>query len=328
MRRLALIATAVTLVVAMSPLASATVHGRNGRIAFRQYLNNAQTHGAIFTINPDGTGLRQVTHPGRGKISSEPDWSPNGRWIAYHVGKSESFTRVVKIRPDGSDRTRVSRCTGPPKCLSDGYPAWAPQGKRIAVERELCSTGRNNLVTIYIMRADGTHARRVTQKHATCSGSHRYASNAPQWAPDGDRLAFERIDNVRERHAIFTVRLDGTGLRRLTPWRMDAAQPDWSPNHRWIAFRTKEQSDTRGNIALVHPNGTGLHAITHGGNKFKWLSCSFSPNGKKITAARVPGDGATANADVYTMKLNGSQRRNVTNSADAWESAPDWGSRH
>ena len=64
MRRLALIATVVTLVVAMSPLASATVHGRNGRIAFRQYLNNAQTHGAIFTINPDGTGLRQVTHPG------------------------------------------------------------------------------------------------------------------------------------------------------------------------------------------------------------------------------------------------------------------------
>src|SRR4051812_37097967 len=64
MRRLALTATVVvTLIVPMTPLASATVDGRNGRIAFREYLNNAHTHGAIFSINPDGGGLRQVTHP-------------------------------------------------------------------------------------------------------------------------------------------------------------------------------------------------------------------------------------------------------------------------
>jgi dipeptidyl aminopeptidase/acylaminoacyl peptidase len=318
--------TVAMLMVAVSPLATATVDGRNGRVAFRGYLNNAHTHGAIFTINPDGSGLRQVTHPGPGKISSEPDWSPNGRWIAYHLGDSDGPTRVFKIRPDGSDRTRVSRCSG--ACLADGYPAWAPHGRRIAVEREACSTGRNNLLTIYIMRADGTHARRVTQRAASCATSHRFEDHAPQWEPNATRLAFERVDHQREKHAVFTVRLDGTGLRRLSPWRMDAAQPDWSPNGRWIVFRTQEQSDTRGNLVLVHPDGTGLHVITHGGNTYKWLSCSFSPNGRQITAARAPGDGATDNADVYTMKLDGSGRTNITNSTDAWESAPDWGPRH
>ena len=108
---------------------------------------------------------------------------------------------------------------------------------------------------------------------------------------------------------------------------MDAAQPDWSPNGRWIAFRTHEQSDTEGNIGLVHPDGTGLHLITHGSNKAKWLSCSFSPNGKRITAARAPGSGGTDLADVYTMKLDGSGRVNLTQSTGVWECAPDWGPR-
>lgn len=172
-----------------------------------------------------------------------------------------------------------------------------------------------------------THVRRVTQKSATCATPHPVESHAPQWAPDGNRLTFERLNHNREKHAVFTVRLDGTGLRRLTPWRMDASQPDWSPNGRWIAFRTHEQSETRGNIALVHPDGTGLHLITHGGNERKWLSCSFSPNGKRITAARVPGSGDTDKADVYTMKLDGSERTSITLSTDTWESAPDWGPR-
>jgi Tol biopolymer transport system component len=146
-------------------------------------------------------------------------------------------------------------------------------------------------------------------------------------APSGKRLAFARSDNKRDfKQAIFTIRLDGTGLNRLMPSRIDADQPDWSPNGRWIAFRTQQQSDTKGNIALVHPDGTGFHRITHGHGKFKWLSCSFSPNGQKIVAGRVPGSGKTANADVYVMRIDGSDRRNLTQSGP-WESAPDWGPR-
>ncbi len=83
MRRLAVTGTVLVLALAMAPLASATVHGPNGRIAFRQYLNSAQTHGAIFTIKPGGTGLRQVTHPKNGVISKEKDWSTSGGWFAF-----------------------------------------------------------------------------------------------------------------------------------------------------------------------------------------------------------------------------------------------------
>jgi TolB protein len=321
LRRLAVVGATLMLATGVLPQAQATVHGRNGRIAFRRYLNQAHTHGAIFTIKPHGTGLRRVTHPPRGVLTTEPDWSPNGRWIVYQV---EPTFKLFKIRPNGSNRTPLSQtCTG--KCLGDTFPAWSPSGRRIAEQRELCSFGSNVMDAIYVIDADGTSARRVTHRGATCATSHRYGDGAPAWAPSGNRLAFERVDHKREKGAIFTVRLDGSKLKRVTPW-LDASQPDWSPNGRWIVFRSQKESETKGNILLVHPNGTGLHRITNGHGKFKWLSCSFSPNGKKIVAGRVPGSGQAGNADVYVMNLKGNKRRNLTKSG-AWESAPDWGPR-
>jgi TolB protein len=327
-QRLALMGAIVMLLAGTLGQAHATVRGKNGRIAYRRYLNQAQTRGAIFTIRRNGTGVRQLTHPRRRVVTDEPDWSPNGRWIVYHV-ETQNGSRVFKIRANGSSRKYLSsgcpRLNEAGRC-GDGYPAWSPNGKRIALQRESCGTGMHNLIAIYVMRADGTHPRRVTHKNATCATRHPLEDHAPAWAPSGNRLAFERLDHRREKQAIFTIRLDGTGLRRLTPWRIDAAQPDWSPNGRWIAFRTQDQSETRGNIALVHPNGTGLHRITHSHGKRKWLSCSFSPNGKKIQAGRVPGRGKAGNADIYVMNLDGTGRRNLTRSG-AWESASDWGPR-
>src|SRR5215207_1900922 len=38
---------------------------RNGQIVFRRYFNAEQTKGALFTMNPDGSHIRQITHPPR-----------------------------------------------------------------------------------------------------------------------------------------------------------------------------------------------------------------------------------------------------------------------
>jgi Tol biopolymer transport system component len=323
-KRFAVMSAILMLLSGVLGQVHATVRGKNGRIAYRQYLNQAQTRGAIFTIKRDGTGVRQLTHPRRGIVTDEPDWSPNGRWIVYQVEKAEGFSRLWKIRPNGSNRTYLS--TGCGRICGDGYASWSPSGKRLAFQRESCGTGSHNLIAVYVTRADGTHARRVSHKDATCATRHPLEDHAPQWAPNGKRLTFERLNHNRGKHAIFTIRLDGTGVKRLTPWRIDASQPDWSPNGRWIAFRTQEQSETRGNIALVHPDGSGFHRITNGQGKRKWLSCSFSPNGKKIQAGRVPGRGQAGNADIYVMNLDGTGRRNLTTSS-SWESASDWGPR-
>ena len=39
---------------------------RNGQIVFRRYFNPEQTKGALFTMNPDGSHIRQITHPPKG----------------------------------------------------------------------------------------------------------------------------------------------------------------------------------------------------------------------------------------------------------------------
>jgi hypothetical protein len=38
---------------------------RNGQIVFRRYFDPDQTKGALFTMNPDGSHVRQITHPPR-----------------------------------------------------------------------------------------------------------------------------------------------------------------------------------------------------------------------------------------------------------------------
>jgi hypothetical protein len=41
---------------------------RNGQIVFRRYFNAEQTKGALFTMNPDGSHVRQITHPPQGLV--------------------------------------------------------------------------------------------------------------------------------------------------------------------------------------------------------------------------------------------------------------------
>ena len=70
------IATSVLSLAAAQP-APATSDWRNGRIAF---WGCGDTGCDVYTVNPNGTALHQVTHDGS---SFHPDWSPDAARIAY-----------------------------------------------------------------------------------------------------------------------------------------------------------------------------------------------------------------------------------------------------
>ena len=312
------LAAAAALTVAFALLgastARATFHGKNGRVAFRRYFNDAHTRGAIFTIRPDGTGLKQITHRGKVALDTAPDWSPDGRWIAFYRDQPGKQSRVFKMRANGSDITLLSHDPN----VGDLFPAWSPDGRRIVFTRFDDSIG---LVALFVMRADGSHVHQVP-------GTARYGAQFAQWSPDATRLVFEGFNSAGG-EAIFTIRLDGTDTRRVTPWRLHAGDgPDWSPNGRWIVLESHdEQGTAQDNVFLVHPDGTDLHRITTSPlHVHQWGHYSFSPDGKMITVAHSPGVGQDGNADVWVMNLDGSGLRNVTRSV-IFDSAPDWGSR-
>jgi Tol biopolymer transport system component len=321
MRRSIVPLVVATLVAVPAVPAHASFPGKNGRIAFRRVLSSGSA--AIFTVEPDGTGERQLTHPRGGDWTTTPSWSPDGRWIVFMrwPGGDADRANIWKMRANGTDRVRLDgSCTAP--CLSDGFPTWSPDGDRIAFGRSLGpATGQNNVNAIVTASADGTDVQQVTQVGADPTIEQPYADVDPSWSPDGERLAFERIRGSTEHHAIFTIRQDGTGLRRLTPWDLDAASPDWSPDGRWIVLRTQETSPTHGDLGLVHPNGDRLHLITSGPGK--WGICSFSPDGRSLTAA---WNIALGGPDLYTMTLHGIVLQSLMRTKKN-EGAPSWGPR-
>src|SRR5437870_3680982 len=73
------VAMVVSLVGVASP-AQATFPGPNGRIAFDGTVGNTAQ---IFSVEPDGTGLQQLTHVAHGGLAFGPGWSADSTRIAF-----------------------------------------------------------------------------------------------------------------------------------------------------------------------------------------------------------------------------------------------------
>jgi TolB protein len=303
--------------LAAASVAWATAPGENGKLVFRRYLDERRTTGALFTSNADGTGVRQITGPGKTGLDNEPDWSPDGRRIVYEHSTGPRDERIFIVNADGTGPRPVVACTG--GCAGQEAPAWSPDGREIAF-----ASGGVRYEQIWIVGVDGMNLRRLTRLNGLDAD--------PQWSPDGRRIVFRRIDPYRARkgYALFVVNVDGSGERRLTPWALRAGDhPDWSPDGKRILFRANVEGPKTisSNLHTVRPDGSGLTQLTHARRgDVQHLSAGFSPDGKWIVFSRTPGSGADGNADVFVMRSNGTGVRNVTRSA-VWDSAVDWGPR-
>lgn len=344
-RKPALVTVVLTAIVSVAAgSATATAPGKNGRIAFRRYLDVDKTRSAIFTANPDGKGVRQVTHPRAGVDDRRPDWSPRGAKVALerkvpcpaggaNDGLNNTCDLVYTVNENGKGLKRLVGCrfkvatgTGTPDrdCVGVDDPAWSPDGARIAFQYNLVdkafSGSLNVNAGIWIVKTNGTGLQQVTQRTPGTTWDF-----GPGWSPDGRKLAFVRVDLVRQADAIFTVNADGSGLTQVTPWELNGGdRADWSPDGRWILFRV-EGADRSSNIYKVHPDGTDVTNLTkQGAAGYHYLSASFSPSGTQIVTSRTPGAGPERAADVVVMKADGSHARWVTKTR-LWESATDWG---
>src|SRR5262249_5464846 len=112
----------VAVVAVVASPSQATYRGKNGRIAFRRYFDQDHNVSGIFTINPDGSGETRIPHPSKGMVDDQPDWSPDGKLIAFTRCLVNGACGVYLMKADGTGLKRLSAppCkAGPPKCEDD-----------------------------------------------------------------------------------------------------------------------------------------------------------------------------------------------------------------
>jgi Tol biopolymer transport system component len=318
-RLISVLAIGVT-VVAFPTQSSRANTPANGRIVFQRVFWDAHGHAqriALFTVEPDGTDVQQLTDPPKGVETGRADWSPDGLSIAYMWTRLAEPRRphIVRIAPDGTGRDDLTKGHCPStRCQGETDPAWSPDGARIAFVRVV-----RDVPSIFVMRSDGSHRRRVM-----ASPPDRYVDSAPAWSPGGDRLVIARYDQRHENAALVVVRLDDARAERITAWSPHGgSHPDWSPDGGSILF----QEPTTGHetqLFTVRSDGTGLAQITNV-RGFAWMWGGFSPDGSMITAVRVLGE--TSENDVYVMNVDGTGIQPVTASLSLRpaEGMPDWG---
>jgi Tol biopolymer transport system component len=121
---------------------------------------------AIYTMNPDGTGLTPLTTVPVDGRDSEPDWSPNGTAIAFDRYPASGSANIWKVNADGSGQQQLT--TG-----GAVFPSWSPDGTKIAFSRR--SSNGFYADDIFVMNADGTGQVDITNSLGT--------DTTPDWRP-------------------------------------------------------------------------------------------------------------------------------------------------
>ena len=187
-------------------------------------------------------------------------------------------------------------------------------------------------IALFVMRADGTHVRQLTQLHPPATGATG-EDGEPQFSPDGRMLLFQR-HNVRTAEpagavAIWTLNLRTGHERRVTPYDLQAGDtPDWSPDGKQILFHDNlDTPDGNANLYTIRRDGSHLRQLTFADDGItRYLGSSYSPDGKWIVAGKRPSTGGPElnTADVVIMRANGTGERLVTRTV-LYDSYPDWG---
>jgi len=318
MRRLTVLLAAVVALVAATALtsgsAAAKPRGFNGKIVTNGDNLTTGTE-QVYTVDPDGTDEQLVADN-----SEVGQWSPEGTRVILFGELGELLFNV----DDGS-----SVSLGLPGDLYPGLllfcGVWSPNGARLACE----GFGKTDpsLNGVYTLRSsDGGDLQRVT--------SDPNGDDAPSdYSPNGKRLVITRANDTT--YEIDTVKLDGSGLKQITPDGMDFnfGNGNWSPQGNQIVFSAHvPNGDFHSSVWVVHFDGTGLRQLPIAGpcggpfGDPTTLGCFnpvWSPDGSKIAIGRSQGD--DGQRDLYTVNADGSGLFQVTNTPDINEFNGDWG---
>ena len=220
-----------------------------------------------------------------------PSWSPSGDRIMFGIGTYAAFydgfhsrflksgdrvdggAQIAMVRPDGSGYTQVTSGAS-----NNGFPSMAPDGTRF-VYRTFGPDGEG----LRIMNVE---------THAVTTLTEGY-DNFPLWSPRGDLIMFSRM--AAGDYEIYTVKPDGTGVKRLTFSKGNDAHQAWSPDGEHIVFAStrmgfKDEAiytdapQPYGDLFVMKFDGTNVEQITD--NQWEDGTPAWVPHPKTRSTSR------------------------------------------
>jgi Tol biopolymer transport system component len=254
---------------------------------------NREGDSEVYSVNADGSGARRLTRSVG--FDGFATWSPDRRRIIYHSQERRTGrVGAYIVNPDGSGRRPMP-----------GHGSWSPDGRMIAY-----TDGRDGNGEIYVVNADGSKARNLSQSPSSQEFS-------PAWSPDGKTIAF--VSDRDGNEEIYAMDADGGNQRNLTKHPLSDGGVGrfallWSPNGRTIVFTTNRDRNRPApgrkvtyEIYLMNADGTGPRRLTRSPEDEYLLA--WSADGTRLAFQRWPSKPRWA---FFLMNPDGSGVRRVT----------------
>jgi Tol biopolymer transport system component len=295
---------------ATGSVARASVEPRDGRIVY-----DDPSTGQLYTVNPDGSAVVQLTHMPAGSVAVQPAWFSDASRVVLASNRRTGQFRIFTIRRNGSDLHRV---------ISDGHgyndftPAVAPNGRTIVYTR--CRPDPPGGCALYAVRTDGTRRRPLTHFRATEADQ---ADFWPDISPDGRHVTFSRFSSGGITARVWVIRIDGTHAHPVTPARLEAAASRWTPDGRHLLV-TSSWVHLGEQIYRIAADGSHAVQLTHSRFPRNNFTAAPSPSGKSIafTSDRAYAQ-PFSGSDLFVMRASGRHEHVIVSGGPI---SSDWGS--
>jgi hypothetical protein len=302
-RALALLPLAA-LVAALLPAgpAAATFPGDNGKIFWVSMTvstgPNSPSVGDIYSANPDGTEVTNLTPDTEGSDENYPAVSPDGATLAFGSDRNSKND----LDPFLLDLATLEVTPLPSTEGSEGWFAWSPDGTKLAWSVDSSAIKVFDMSTGMVdeVASDGWH---------------------PNFSPSGSKIVFIKPVNEGP-NDIFSVNVDGTGQTQLTNTADEYEfAPNYSPDGSKVIYSKADSSFEIVDLWTMNADGSSEAQLTDLGG---WASePTWSPDGTKIAFTRDSDGMGSASQDLVTASADGSNVQPLHASA-LIEDHPDW----
>lgn len=264
--------------------------------------------------------------------SGNPEWSPDGQWIAYN-GAVNGKHGLIVAHPDGGGARFLAEMEGTnsPEPDTGRSIAWSPDGKKIAFVAAVAgpetkeATGDPVVITRYLYKPDYNEGntrfndnRRLHIFVVDVAGGQAQQltkgdgyEHSIDWSPDGSQIVYaaehgadaDRFFN----YDLFTVNVRDGSIHQLTATEGVEMRPKWSPDGKMIAFlatkrgltdRETNMEDTH--VWVMNADGSNRREIGEAIDD-RQMSDEWTPDGSAIlTQVQERG-----NIHLYRIPVNG-----------------------